>query len=60
MSTPSPASSVAAAGANWRSGIAACAPAKLKGSCVHVKRLADVDPKALKALIVAAVKARKR
>ncbi|MBK7908036.1 MAG: DUF1801 domain-containing protein [Gemmatimonadetes bacterium] len=40
--------------------LAACAPAKLKGSCVHVKRLADVDPKALKALIVAAVKARKR
>ena len=40
--------------------LAACAPAKLKGSCVHVKRLADVDQKAFKALIVAAVKARKR
>jgi hypothetical protein len=37
----------------------AIAPAKLKGGCVHIKRLADVDEKALKALIVAAVKGRK-
>ncbi|MCE9601505.1 MAG: DUF1801 domain-containing protein [Gemmatimonadetes bacterium] len=40
--------------------LAAIAPAKLKGGCVHIKRLADVDEKALKALIVAAVKGRKQ
>jgi hypothetical protein len=39
--------------------LAAIAPAKLKGGCVHIKRLADVDQKALEALIVAAVKVRK-
>jgi hypothetical protein len=39
--------------------LAAIAPAKLKGGCVHIKRLADVDETALEALIVAAVKARK-
>lgn len=38
----------------------AIAPAKLKGGCVHIKRLADVDERALKALIVAAVKGRKQ
>jgi hypothetical protein len=38
--------------------LAAIAPAKLKGGCVHIKRLADVDQKALQALIVAAAKGR--
>ncbi len=36
--------------------LAAIAPAKLKGGCVHIKRLADIDQKALEALITAAVK----
>lgn len=40
--------------------LAAIKPAKLKGGCVHIKRLADVDEKALKTLIVAAVKGRKQ
>ncbi len=40
--------------------LAAIAPAKLKGGCVHIKRLADVDERALKALIVAAVKGRQQ
>ena len=46
--------------------LAAIAPAKLKGGCVHIKRLRDVDVKALMALmalmalIVAAVKGRKQ
>ncbi len=40
--------------------LAAIAPAKLKGGCVHIKRLADVDEKALKALVVAAVKGRRQ
>ena len=40
--------------------LAAIVPAKLKGGCVHIKRLADVDEQALKALIVAAVKGRQR
>ncbi len=40
--------------------LAAIAPAKLKGGCVHIKRLSDVDVKALQALIVAAVKGRKQ
>jgi hypothetical protein len=38
--------------------LAAIAPAKLKGGCVHIKRLADVDAQALESLIVAAVKGR--
>ncbi len=37
--------------------LAAIAPAKLKGGCVHIKRLADVDERALEALVVAAVEA---
>ncbi len=40
--------------------LAAIAPAKLKGGCVHIKRLADVDRQALKALIVAAVAGRQQ
>ncbi len=40
--------------------LAAIAPAKLKGGCVHVKRLADVDEKALESLIAAAVKGRRQ
>jgi hypothetical protein len=38
--------------------LAAIAPAKLKGGCVHIKRLSDVDQTALNALIDAAVKGR--
>jgi hypothetical protein len=38
--------------------LAAIAPAKLKGGCVHIKRLRDVDQTALNALIDAAVKGR--
>ena len=44
---------------DYKDKIAAVGAAKLKGGCVHIKRLADVDEKALKALIVAAVKGRK-
>ena len=39
--------------------LAAIKPAKLQGGCVHIKRLADIDTKALNAFIVAAVKSRK-
>lgn len=37
----------------------AIAPAKLKGGCVHIKRLSEVDQSALNALLVAAVKQRR-
>jgi hypothetical protein len=40
--------------------LASIAPAKLKGGCVHIKRLADVDQKALQALIAAAVTGRQQ
>jgi len=38
--------------------LAAIAPAKLKGGCVHIKLLADVDQRALQALIMAASRGR--
>jgi hypothetical protein len=44
---------------DYKAKIAALGSAKLKGGCVHIKRLSDVDQPALKALIVAAVKGRK-
>ncbi len=45
---------------SFKERLAAIAPAKLKGGCVHIRRLADIDEKALKALLVAAVKGRKQ
>jgi hypothetical protein len=38
--------------------LAAVAPAKLKGSCVHLKRLSGIDPRALEALFAAAARGR--
>jgi hypothetical protein len=44
---------------DFKARLAAIKPAKLQGGCVYIKRLADVDAKALNALVVAAVKGRK-